>query len=581
MKTFRKKSYINFLSLLVLIVLLNFIAQFFYIRLDLTSEKRFTLSKVTSHYLKELDDIVFIKIYLDGDELPPGLKRLKSSVEEILSEFKVIGGENVAFEFINPNESNDVKERNQIYKELMGKGLQPTNIQERTEEGALTQNTVFSGALVYFKGQEISVDFLENNPTLSADQNLNNAIEDIEYKLMSSIKKLSEDVMDKIAFIEGHGELGKAETADLGKSLSDYYSIERIKIDEKIYALSERRERDNGSWAVFNKYKAIIIAGPSEKYSERDKFIIDQFIMNGGRVLWLMNGTNANMDSLATASFTMAMIRDVNLEDQLFTYGVRINADLVQDMQCSAIPLDVSPIGSKYPDFKLFPWPFFPLVSGNIHHAITRNMNLIKMSFASTIDTIGKKSILKRTPLLFSSNHSKRLNAPVRVDLNIVNHQMDPKQFNQSYLPTAYLLEGKFNSVFKNRLTPDISESTAIKFKEISRETKMIVISDASIMQNTVKRTARGYTPEPLDRDKFTGQIYGNKSFLINAVHYLCDDTGILTMRNKEFKIRLLDPSKIEGHKTFWQMLNMLVPLSILGLFGAFNVIYRRKKYKK
>jgi len=581
MKTFKHKSLSQFVAIVILIVLINFIGGLFFARIDLTSEKRYTLSDVTKKHLESLNDVVFFQIYLEGDELSPGLERLKSSIEEMLNEFKVIGGTHVDFEFINPNESANIKEKNQLFQELIKKGLNPMNIQERTEEGSLTQKTVFPGGIVYYKGNEVPIDFLINNPTLNPEQNLNSAIEDLEFNLMSTLKKLSQDQPDRIAFIEGHGELSKAQTADLGKTLKDFYAIERVKIDEKIYALSDRNERDSGQYAVFNKYKAIIIAGPTQKFSEKDKFIIDQYIMNGGRVLWLLNGTNTSMDSLAYLSFTMAMIPDIDIDDQLFTYGIRVNSDLIQDMQCSSIPLDVSQPGSKYPDFKLFPWSFFPLVTGNYNHPISRNLNLVKHEFVSSIDTIGYKPELKKTPLLTTSNYSKKLSAPVRIDLNIINQKQNKTLYNKSNIPTAYLLEGVFKSVFVDRMTPQIEQSNEIRFQKKSIQTKQIVVADASIMRNSLKMTEKGYTPYPLEKDKFTGQIYGNKDFLVNAVHYLCDDSGILNMRTKEYKIRLLDPTKITGTKTIWQITNVLAPLGILILIGLINWWIRLKKYTR
>jgi len=293
-----------------------------------------------------------------------------------------------------------------------------------------------------------------------------------------------------------------------------------------------------------------------------------------------LNGTSASMDSLAYAPFTMAMIQDLNLEDLLFTYGIRINADLIQDIQCSSIPVDISQVGSKYPNFKLFPWAFFPLLGGNYGHPITKNLNLVKMEFASSVDTIGHRDKLKRTPLLFTSNHSKILSAPVRISLNTINHRFDTRLFNKKNIPTAYLLEGEFQSAFRGRMTEAIIRSNELKFMEKSKPAKMIVVSDASIMRNNIKRTARGYTPLPLEKDKYTGQIYGNKKFLINAVNYLCDDSGILNMRSKEYKIRLLDKTKIVGHKTLWQIINLVLPLVLLVLFGLGNFWIRRYKYK-
>ncbi len=581
MQNYKKKSIVQFALVVVLIVIINFLGHFFHGRIDLTSEKKYTLSEVSEQQLNDLQDIVFFKVYLDGDELPPGFKRLRNNIEEMLLEFKVLGGDNVQYEFVNPNENTNIKEKNQLFNELIGKGLTPTNTQERSEEGTISQKTFFAGALAYYQGEGLSINFLKNNPNLTPEQNLNNAIQDIEFNLMSTVKKLTGKQSAQVAFITGHGELNKAQTADLGRALKDYYSIERVAIDEKIYALSERSERDSSKWAVFNKYKAIIIAGATEQFSEKDKYVIDQYIMNGGNVLWLLNGTTANMDSLTFSSFTMAMPQKLNLEDMLFTYGVRINADLVQDMQCGKIPLDVSPIGSKYPDYKLFPWSFFPLTTGNHNSSITKNLNLVKLEFPSSIDTVGRGEKMKRTPLLFSSRYSKKLNAPVRVDLNIVNHPMKANNYMLKYLPMAYLLEGEFKSVFAKRLTKQFAGSSEIVFREKSRPAKMIVVADASIIRNGVRRTQRGYTPIPLEKDMYTGEVYGNKEFLLNAVNYLCDDSGILNMRNKEYKIRLLDKTKVQGHKTIWQIINIGLPLLLLSIFAMFNFMIRRKKNKQ
>ncbi len=580
MNSYKNKSLVSLGVVLLFIVLINFVGQHFYTRIDLTSEKKYTLSDITVTQLENLDDIVFFKLYIDGKELPVGLKKLRKNIEEMLVEMKVIGGENISYEFINPNQNSNVKERNQLFNQLVKKGLDPVNIQEKTEEGNLTQKTVFTGGFVYYKGQEVKIEFLTNNPTLNEEQNLNNAIQDIEFSLMSAIKKLNQDVPDKIAFIEGHGELTKMETADIGMALKNYYSIERVKIDEKIYALTDRFTDDSITWGLINKYKAIIIAGPTEKFSEKDKFIIDQYLMNGGNVLLLLNGTTASMDSLASQPFTMAMVKSVNLEDQLFTYGFRINKDIIQDIQCAALPIDVSPVNSKRPDYKMFPWPFFPLVSGNIQNSISKNLNLVKMIFASSIDTLGYHSTIKRTPLLFTSKNSKRLNAPVRIDLRTVSHRADPRRFTMKHLPTAYLAEGEFKSLYNGRFTDKMYQTKEIKFQSHSKPAKLLIVSDASIMRNSVKRGYKGYIPMPLEKDTYTGQTYGNKAFLINAVNYLCDDSGILNMRNKDFKIRLLDSTKTIGRKWYWQIINVLLPIVLLSLFAIIFYGVRRRKYK-
>lgn len=579
MKILKNKTLIGFILVLVFILLINFIGELFFFRIDLTSEKRYTLSEITTQKLENLDDIVFFKIYLEGNELPPDIAKLRKSVEEILNEFRVYGGENIAFEFINPNENENKKSRNKLYKELISQGISPITVRDKDEEGGTSQKVIFTGGLAYYKGREIPIEFLKNNPHYAPEQNLNSSIEDIEFTLMSAIRSLSHDGKDKIAFIEGQGELSKEETADIVKSLSDFYDIERVKIDEKIYALSTRVERDSTNWASFNKYKALIIANPTQKFSEKDKFIIDQFLMNGGRILWLQNGTSANMDSLAYMPFSMAMIPDLNIQDQLFTYGVRINPNIIQDVQSASIPVNTAPIGSKYPNFKLFRWPFFPLANPSFKHAISRNLNLIKTEFPSSIDTIGIRKAIKRTILLRSSNHAKILNAPVRISLSSINMPIDENIYTKKNIPIACLLEGSFTSNFKGRIDKSISQASAIKFREHSVNTKMIVVADASIIKNNIKRTQNGYTPLPLEIDKYTHQVYGNKTFLINAINYLCDDSGILNMRAKDFKIRMLDDIKLKGNTLSWEILNLILPIILVLLIGLVIFVIRRKKY--
>ncbi|MDQ3046412.1 MAG: gliding motility-associated ABC transporter substrate-binding protein GldG [Bacteroidota bacterium] len=562
MKNRNKKRDLIALGLaIIIVILLNFVGSFVFHRFDLTSEKRYTLSDATKKLLKELDDVVYVKVYLDG-EFPAGFKRLRNETKEMLDEFRAYSNDNIEYEFIDPTENPDKKQQNELYKQLYDKGLQPTPLEVKEENGT-TQQIIVPGALVTYHGSQVPWNLLKTQLGRSAEAQLNNSIQALEYEFASCIRNLTVKFRPKVAFIEGHGELDTLGTGDIRDALSEFYTVKTVVIDEKLDAL--------------NGYKAIVIAKPDTSFSEKDKFIIDQFLMKGGRILWAIDPLDTNMDSLVRKSYTIAIPYEHRLDDMLFKYGVRLNQNMIADIQCSAIPVNKAMRGEQ-PRFELMPWVYSPLMMPENTHAITKNLDLIKIEYGSSIDTVSASGISK-TILLKSSKYTKTFNSPARIFLEIVNRKPDEKQFRDSYRPVAVLLEGEFESVYKNRVPPEIASNKDIGFKDHGQHSQMIVISDGDVIRNDVQRSSgKEY---PLGYDKYTNQTYGNKNFILNCMNYLCDDSGLISVRARELTLRLLDKKKVKNEKLKWQMINTVLPLLVVGLFGLIYHFRRKNKYSK
>lgn len=530
-------------------------------RLDLTEDKRFTLSGPTKKILSGLKNDIYIQVYLEG-EIPIPLKRLKRSVLEMLEEFRIASGRKVGFEFINPSEGNNAEQRNAWYQSLMKKGLSPINIQAGDEEGGSSQKIIFPGMIINYNGIEVPVNFLKNDPSIPYEENILHSEEGLEYDMIQTISTLTSDTIFKVAFIEGQGEIPEIETADLTFNLAKFFTIDRGKIGGKAGAL--------------NKYAAVVIAGPEKEFSEADKLVIDQYIMHGGKVMWLFDEVYVNSDSLMFGE-TAALYRPLNIEDQLFRYGARVNPAIVQDLDCQLIRLKVIGADGKQ-QFVPAPWVYYPLLSPSQNHPVTRNLNKVKGEFVNFIDTVGLDTAIKKTVLLASSKYSRTLSPPVLISLREAELLPDEKLYTQSKLPVAVLLEGIFPSVFKNRMISTITDER-ITVKNESSNTKMIVIADADIIKNDVRRTGLEQTPLALGQDRYTGQMYGNRDFLINCLNYLVDDKGIMQLRSRELKIRLLNTSKIKSEKLKWQLINIAGPVLIVIIAGLFYNYFRKKKY--
>ncbi len=567
----KKQHIFNLIVSVAIIALIGILSGYFSARIDLTSDKRYTLSNHTKQMLRELDDIVYFKVYLEGD-LPVGFKRLQRSTREILDEFRAFAGDNIQYEFIDPSENPDPKARNDVYRQLYQKGLDPTNLQIKEKDGSSAQKIIFPGILISYHGNEIPVNILKNHVLSSSEGNIQTSLQSLEYDLTFAINRLIIKEVPTIGFLEGHGELNADEVDDIAYSLSQFYTLQRVKTDEYLFSLKDSLGR--------LAFKLLVIAKPDSAFSEKDKFIIDQYIMAGGRVLWLIDNVSVNMDSLSHTRSTMGLQTPLNLDDQLFNYGARINLNLIQDIQCAVIPVNTALVGQP-PRFAPAPWVYFPLVTPQPDLPLTKNLDMVRIEFASSLDTVGLDPKIKKTYLLTSSKYSRYVNAPARVDLSIISDKIDPQRFTHANLGIALLLEGSFRSVYTNRIPPVLANNASIGFKTQSEPTRMIIISDGDIIRNQFKMNGDKREPLPLGYDRFTKQTFGNKEFLMNCINYLCGFEGLMESRSKEIKLRMLDQPRIDKQRFFWQTLNVILPIILLIGAGLIYNYLRQKKYQR
>ena len=558
-KKIRSANLYQFLLLLLVIVGLNTLGKFLFWRFDLTSEKRFTLSSTTKEKLKNLQDVVYIKVYLTGD-LPAGFQRLSSATRDMLMEMKSYAGQNLEFDFIDPSALADSKQRNELYNQLADKGLQPTNISERNAEGT-SERILFPGAILNYLSKEQPLLLLKDRMGASAEEMVNTSIQNLEYEIINAISKISTRKPATIGILHGQGELDKPYLADFYKSVSASYPTHYVQIKNQLNALKD--------------YDCLVIAKPDSAFDEKDKFIIDQFIMRGGKVLWLLDMMSADMDSMARKNEFIAIPKELNLDDMLFRYGVRLNKDLVMDLQSVPIPILTGYVGNR-PQNSLLPWFYYPLVTPTSKHPIVNNLNAIRFAFAGSIDTIVSAHINK-TILLQSSRYCKTVQSPAVVDLNILRKEPDEKEYRNPPVNLAILLEGSFRSNFANRIPYQIATDSTIGFKADSKPTSMIVISDGDVIRNDYKRSSN--TVYPLGLDRYTGQFYGTKNLLLNCIDYLCDNSGLMTLRAKEFKLRLLDKTRFNPDKKMLQIVNVALPVLLIILFAMIKLLMRKKKF--
>lgn len=568
-----QSNIIQLLLGIIIIVLVNVIGSYVFTRIDLTSEKRYSLSDATKEILRDLDDYVYFKVYLEGD-FPAGFKRLRNATKEMLDEFRAYS-DFIDYEFINPSKSENQNERSNTYQLLVERGLNPTDLRVKSDEGSRSSKIIFPGALVTYKSKEVPVELLHTQLGVPPDAQLNNSVQALEYTLSNTIRKLARERKPKVAFIEGHGELDEMETADLMLSLAMDYVVERISIGEKLNSLSERSVVDSATTKITNKYDAIIIAKPDSVFSSKDKFIIDQFLMHGGKILWLIDPVFASMDSIQNQEATMGIAMDVNLEDQLFKYGIRLNTDLIMDLSAVPIPLVVGQVGDQ-PQLEMFPWYYFPMITPLSDHPIVRNLNAIKTEFVSSIDTIMVPGI-KKTILLKSSPYTRVVNTPAYISLRIMSQEPDERNYSDDPQAVVVLLEGNFESLYKNRIPPEIAHDKDIGYRDKSKETKMIVVSDGDIAKNQF-HIPKGY-PLPLGYDQYTGQTFGNKDFILNALDYLIDESGLISIRSKDIEMQLLDKTKVGNNKLLVQLVNVVVPVLLIIILGLIYNYIRKEKY--
>ena len=574
-KNLKKNQLISFGITLLVIVAVNIIASFVYTRFDLTSEKRYTLSDTSKEILKNLDDYVYFRVYLEGD-FPAGFKKLRKETKEMLDEFRAYS-KYIDYEFINPSESNDAAERNETYKLLYQSGLNPTEIAMQTKAGA-QQLIIWPCTLISYQEKEKPLDLLDTHIGESSNQVLNNSAQNLEYKLISSIKELTQDKKPSVAFIEGHGELNEDEVYDITRTLQKKYNVQRITLDEQITALNKRTVTHDSSIVISSNYDAIVIAKPTKPFSEKDKFIIDQYVMHGGKVLWLVDPVFATMDSLQMSESTIGNALNVKLDDMFFKYGLRLNSNLLLDLNSAKIALRTGQMGGQA-QIEYFNWYYFPLLNAASNNSIVKNINPVKADFISSIEPVMSDSDVQKIPLLKTSNYTNISNTPAYITLGMLRQKPDQRMFSQKSQNVAYLLKGEFESLYANRMTSGITESKEIGFKASSEPTSMIVVADGDIIRNQF-HIPKGY-PLPLGFDQYTQITYGNKEFIENAISYLVDGEGLIEVRSRELKIRLLDMNKVNNDALLWQVVNVVLPSVVMVVFGFILAFIRKRKFAK
>ncbi|SFI97299.1 protein involved in gliding motility GldG [Olleya namhaensis] len=549
----------NIALIVVGLILLNVLSQTVYKRFDLTTDQRYTLNPSALAILDKADAPIVIDVFLEGEAFPSEFRKLQLETRQLLEEFKAYNN-NISFSFINPIE-NDAT-RDQTIQQLNDRGLTPMQLNVK-ENGKSSQAVIFPWALASFNNTTVKIPLVKNTIGATQQQLVTNSVQQLEYAFADGISKLVNPKRRKIAVLKGNGQLENKYIADYVKSIRDYYFIAPFTLD------SVANQAEN-TLKKLQEYDLIISAKPTEAFTEKEKFVLDQYTMNGGKSLWLLEQVAMDKDSLYNdLGKNVAIPMDLKLTDFFFKYGVRINPLIVSSMYSAPITL-ASGEGSDS-QFQSYPWTYSPLAKGNTKHPIVNNLDFLKFDFANPMDVL--KSSTKKTILLQSAPLSKLEGTPREISLDMVNDQLDPKSFNKGPQTLAVLLEGTFTSVYNNRVKPVNLPNT----KNESVPTKMVVISDGDIIKNEVGRTG----PEELGFDKYTGQTFGNKEFLINVANYLLDDTGLINIRSKEIAVAFLNPEKISAEKTKWQLLNILLPLVLLGVFGfAFNYL-RKKKYAK
>jgi len=553
---------------IVLVVL--FIGSFLRLRMDLTSEKRYTLTPATQELVESLPDVVYVRVYLTG-ELPADLQKLSQATRDLLDEMRVFDTEKLEYSFIDPSASTDEKTRNEVYDQLQAQGLTYSSIRLR-DKGAYTERIVFPGALVTYRDKTVPVQLLKTQLRTPDADIVNRSINNLEYEFASALRQVTALRKQHIAFLEGHGELDPIFLQDITQVLKEQYTVSRVRIDEKLDALSHRVE---GVKYRVNDYDALIVAKPDSTFSQRDRYVIDQFVMNGGKVLWLLDAMNANLDSLRRNQFSIATPMPLELDDLLFHYGVRINKDLVLDASCAPIEIYTQPYGNQR-KLERFPWYFEPVVIPQSTHPIVTNIDPVHLRFASSMDTIASENIQK-TILLTSSPSSRMMRNPVRISLNIVEMDMGFERNSTPYMPLAVLLEGPFTSAFTDRLPTQFTSDPDVAYREQGRHTAQIVVSDGDVIANRIDPNKGMFYMLGFDRYA-NAKIYGNREFITNAMNYLLDDQSLISIRSREITLRQLDPQRIVLERGGWQLFNTAGPILLSILIGLAYHLYRRRR---
>lgn len=564
MNNLNKNTIVSILLLIVGLVFINLLGNQFYKRLDLTQDKRFTLAEETKGIIEKADSPIVIDVFLKGD-FPPEFRKLQSETRQLLEEFSAENS-NIKFDFINPTE----KGAEHFEDQLEAYGMTPAQVTVM-EGGKQSIALVYPWALAHYNGKTEKILLLKNQLGATSEERVNSSLQNLQYAFADGFKKLLTEKSKKVAVIKGNGELEDQYIVDFFSTLREYYYIAPFTLD----SISSNPSK---TLAELQSYDLIVVAKPTKPFSDAEKYILDQYTMNGGKSLWLVDATQLHRDPDSGNMFAFGM--DLNLNDFFFRYGVRVNPNLVKDIYSA--PIVLASGEDREAQYDRYPWFFSPLSSSANNHPIVANIEAVKFDYASAIDTL--KNDIKKTVLLSTSPISKTVGLPFEINfdleipnnLDIIQRGPDPNEFTAGEVPLAVLLEGNFTSVFKNRVKP-VKLEGGLQNIDDGRNTKMVVISDGDIIRNQLQ----GNRPLELGFDKMTNSFYGNKEFLLNTVNYLLDDSGLINIRTRKIAIPFLDTLLAAEERSKWQALNLLMPLGLLAIFGISFNFYRKRKYSK
>lgn len=553
-------------KIIVFLLIINFGSHFFFKRFDLTEDKRYTLSETSISILKNIKEPLYVDVFLEGN-FPGEFKKLQSETQQLLEEYKAYNS-NIIFQFVNPLENPE--EREQIMQSFMERGLTPMNV-TIDDKGKQTQEIVFPWAVINYGKNSTKVPLLKNMMGASTAEKVVNSVQHLEYAFANGFNTVTKSKEKKIAVLKGNGEVEDYQLADLLKTVRENYHIAPFTLDSvATNPLNTEKE--------LKKYDLIIVAKPTIAFSDGEKQVLDQYVINGGKSIWLVDHVSMEMDSLMTTGENLAFPKDLNLNDLFFKYGIRIKPDLVKDLLATPIALATGDQGNAT-QYTQYPWLFSPMVypvlakENEKLNPIISNLDAIKFEFTNPIELL--KNDIKKTVLLQSSPYSKAVGTPTPINLSMVEERPEQKDFNkQGNIPLAVLLEGSFTSVYQNRITAFKDPN----FKPIGKNTKMIVISDGDVIKNQLDKNG---VPLELGYDKWTNYMYANKEFMINCINYLLDDNGLINIRNKEVHLPILDKEKVYTNYTSTQIITVGVPMLLLLLFGITFTYIRKSKYSK
>lgn len=576
-KQFKRRTLLGLLAVIGIVVVVNILSSFFFYRIDLTKDKRHSLSKSTIEMLKNLEDRVYFRVYLKGKDQPADYQLFAKQVEQMLQTFRSYS-KNVYYEFIDPIEGKTNEEINGILGEFVKKGLEPIPI-SREDAGGYSTHVVIPGAIVSYRNREYPAKVVVADPS-GADW-LKYSNEELEYNLVAPVRRLLKTEKPKVAYLDGHGELDFWNTCWTAMQLQRFYNVTRITLDGKINALRNISIDDTVSGNLVlgdNKYDVLIVAQPTQPFKEYDKYVIDQFIMRGGKVLWLIDNTTASLDSLRAAPEFFATPRALYINDLFFTYGVRFNTDLIQDLSCLPVPQQVSIIGDQ-PQYKFMVFPYCLDVVNFGNHPIVRNLKDVKSDFAGSIDLVGNNADLTKTVLMTTSERTKVVPTPSIVTLRVGLVKPNLQEYSYRNVPIAVLVEGNFQSTFKGILPVEFDTIKELDYRDHSEYTRQIFVSDGDIIRNPFD--SKRNQPYPAGYDIYTRQTFDNTEFIVNCVNYLCADDDLLQLRAKNFKIGSLSSEKVRNHKVLLAALNIGIPLLLIALMGTLLIVMRKVKFSK